>query len=56
MKQSTIKLIEDKFMNDIWKIDSEIRDNKSKIKQLAKRQKELKDTKKGLYDILKLIK
>lgn len=56
MKESTVKLIRDKFEQDIGQIDSKIRRNKWEINKLAREQKQLKDTKKGLYEILKLIK
>jgi DNA-binding transcriptional regulator GbsR (MarR family) len=55
MKQATVKLIEEKFKKDIDNIQYEIRKNKKEINNLAKKQRELKDTRKGLYDILRLI-
>lgn len=56
MKQSTIKLIEDKFKNDVYKINSEIRKNKYDINQLAIKQRQLKDIRKGLFEILGLVR
>ncbi len=56
MKKSTIQLIENKFKQDIWLIDMELRKNKNEINRLAEKQRELKDTRKGLYEILRLIK
>lgn len=56
LKQSTVKIIEEKFRKDINQIQYEIYKNKSEINRLAEKQKQLKDTKKGLYDILRLIK
>lgn len=56
MKQSTIKLIEEKFKKDIYNIDVEIRKNKRTIKDLAEKQRQLKDTRKGLYELLRLVK
>jgi hypothetical protein len=56
MKESTIQLIKNKFLNDVNKIDAEIRRNKYEIKKLATKQKELKDTRKGLFEIIRLIK
>jgi len=56
MKQSTIKLIEQRFLNDIYNINYKIRKNKTEINRLAKEQKELKESRKGLYEIINLIK
>jgi hypothetical protein len=56
MKKSTVELIEKKFRWDIDAIDSELRKNKREINRLATRQRELKDIKKSLYEILRLIK
>ena len=56
MKQSTIKLIEAKFQKDVCAIDNEIRKNKIDIKRLAEKQRALKNTRKGLFEILRLIK
>lgn len=56
MKESTLKLIEDKFKSDINKINWEITKNKSDIKRLSQNQIDLKDTRKGLYEILRKLK
>lgn len=56
MKKSTIRLIENKFKQDIAQIDAKIRNNKWEINRLAEEQRQLKDTRKGLYEILRLIK
>jgi hypothetical protein len=56
MKQSTVKLIEEKFNKDISDINYQIYKNKNEIKQLAEKQKELKNTRKGLHEILSLIR
>ena len=55
MKKAAVEAIKRKFENDMFNINYEMRTNKFKINQLAKRQKELKDIKKGLYEILRLI-
>lgn len=56
MKQATIQIIEEKFQKDIRDINYEIRNNKREIQALATKQKKLKDTRRGLYDILRLVK
>lgn len=56
IKKSTIELIKEKFQKDIYQIDAEIRKNKKEINKLATKQKQLKDTKTGLHEILQLIK
>lgn len=56
MKELTLKLIEDKFKSDINKINWEITKNKSDIKRLSQNQIDLKDTRKGLYEILRKLK
>lgn len=56
VKKETIDIIERRFKEDIWKIESEIYRNKSEIKRLAEKQKELKNIRKGLYEILRQIK
>ncbi len=56
MKKATVEIIEAKFKNDINAIDWEMRKNKMEIKRLAEKQKQLKDTKKSLYEILRLIR
>ena len=56
MKQATIQIIEEKFQKDITNINYEIRNNKREIKSLAEKQKKLKDTRRGLYNILRLVK
>jgi len=48
-------LIREKFQKEIYQIDFEIRKNKREINNLATKQKQLKDTKKGLHEILQLI-
>lgn len=56
MKKETLELIKDRFESEINSISWEIRGNKLKINQLAKKQRELKDTRKGLYEILRKLK
>jgi hypothetical protein len=56
MKQTTVKLIENKFKKDIDQINYEIHKNKQTIKGLSEKQRELKETRKGLYDLLRLIR
>lgn len=56
MKESVISLIEEKFNKDIIDINHQIKLNKSKIKDLAIKQRELKDTRKGLFEILRKLK
>ena len=56
MKPETIQIIEEKFQKDIRDINYEIRNNKREIQALATKQKKLKDTRRGLYDILRLVK
>lgn len=56
MKKSTVELIEKKFHKDITDIDYKLYKNKQEIKRLATEQKQLKDTKKSLYEILRLIR
>lgn len=56
MKKQTIELIEKKFKHDIDDINYQIYKNKQAIKKLADEQRLLKDTRKGLYEILRQIK
>lgn len=56
MKKSIVELIENKFKQDIWDIDFKIRENKRTINQLAEEQKKLKNTRKGLFEILRMIR
>jgi hypothetical protein len=56
MKKGTVEIIEAKFKKDIDAIYWELRKNKLEIKRLAEKQKQLKDARKGLYEILRLIK
>ena len=56
MKKSTIELVENRFTKDIEDINYKIRKNKEQINKLAEEQRNLKDTRKGLCDILHLIK
>jgi len=56
MKKATIDLIEKKFESDFNKISSNIRSNKREIARLSEQQRELKNTRKGLFEILRLIR
>lgn len=56
MKKTTLKLICDKFERDMNAINYEIFKNKSEINKLAKKQRDLKDTRKGLCEIMKILK
>jgi hypothetical protein len=56
MKKTTVEIIERKFKKDIDAIDYELYRNKQEINRLAEKQKQLKDTKKSLYEILRLIR
>lgn len=56
MKKETIELIKKKFEKDMLDINIELRKNKCDINALAKRQRELKDTKKALFGILRQIR
>lgn len=56
MKASTVKLVEEKFKKDVYDINYKIYKNKQQIKVLAEEQKKLKDTRKGLFEILRLIR
>jgi hypothetical protein len=47
MKNSTVKLIEERFNKEVIDIEREIRKNKYEINKLAERQKQLKDTRNG---------
>ena len=56
MKKATLELINDKFERDINDINYEIFKNKSEINKLAKKQRDLKDTRRGLCEILRALK
>lgn len=56
LKKSTIALIEARFKQDFEKISADIRRNKRQIKELATKQRELKDLRKGLFEILSKIR
>jgi len=56
MKKSTVETIEKKFEKDFENISSQLRDNKRKIKDLAEEQTRLKTTRRGLFEILRLIR
>ncbi len=56
LKQAVVKIIEGKFRIDISKIDYELYKNKKEIQRLAEKQRELKNTRNGLYEILRMIK
>jgi len=56
MKQTTIKIIEKKFTEDIFEIERELYKNKYEINKLAAKQKELKVSRSGMHEILRLIK
>jgi len=56
MKKSTVKLIEAKFKKDFDNLSYEIRKNKRDITRLAKKQKELKELRKGLFDLLSYVR
>lgn len=56
MKKATIELIEAKWNKDIEDINWEIRKNVRLINDLAEKQRKLKATRRGLYEILRLIK
>lgn len=56
MKKTTVKLIEDKFKRDFEDISYQIRQNKKQIKELAMKQRRLKDLRKGLFEILSKIR
>lgn len=53
MERETLELIKERFESEIKSINWEIGGNKFRINQLAKKQRELKDTRKGLYEILR---
>jgi hypothetical protein len=53
---AALEAIEEKLKNDILAIDAEIRRNKRFINDLAEKQKNLKATKRGLYEILRQIR
>lgn len=56
MKKATVELIEKRFKNDFDEISYRIRDNASRISALAKEQRELKETRRGLFSILQIIR
>ena len=56
MKKETVKLIENKFKKDFEELFWKIRKNKDKIKDLAKEQRELKDLRCALFEILSQIR
>ena len=56
MKKATVELIEKKFKNDFDELSCQIRKNKCEIKRLADEQRNLKDTRKALFEILKQIR
>lgn len=56
MKKATIEIIEKKFRNDFEDISSKIWENKRTIERLAEEQRELKNTRKGLFEILRMIR
>ena len=56
MKKETVKLIEEKFNKDFSEISYKIYKNKKQIKLLSGEQRELKDLRKGLFEILSHIR
>jgi len=56
MKKATVEIIEKKFSNELDEISYEIFTNKNIIKTLSQKQRELKDTRKGLFELLQLIR
>ena len=56
MKKATVEIIEKKFSNELDEISYEIFTNKNIIKTLSEKQRELKDTRKGLFELLQLIR
>jgi len=56
MKKAVIELIEKTFKNNFDDISYEIRQNKKEIKRLAERQRQLKDARKGLFEIMSQIR
>ncbi len=56
MTKQTIELITNKFKEDFDGISYEIRKNKREIKILASKQRNLKNLRKGLFEILSKIR
>ena len=56
MKKEIAEIIKKKFDNDMLDIDCKIRSNKREINVIANKQRQLKATKKALYEIIRLIK
>lgn len=54
--ESDIKELVEKFKRDVYNIEAEIRKNKRTVKDLAEKQRQLKDIRKGLYELLRLVK
>jgi hypothetical protein len=56
MKKTTVELIEKTFKRNFDDITYEIHKNKKEIKRLAEKQRELKNMRKDLFDILSQIR
>ena len=56
MKKTTVDLIERKFKNDFDEISTKIRSNKREIERLSNIQRDLKNVRRGMFEILRLIR
>lgn len=56
MKKKVIETIEKKFEEDIRWLNHDLENNAKEINKLVEKQKEMKNTRKGLYEILNMIK